>query len=180
MTHDLDYTRLSPPGKKVAGEIGDLYECANQLEGYVGPNTPAELAAFLLREGKAAATLADEVVRLRAALSAARLPASPGEPDWKRAFSAQSRKLEAVLHIPGVREALAELHWPEAPAAAVEQPVGVVTALTFEQKSVINRRFQELYDAGMQSGKHGHYETMFVAMHQAYAEAAPSPPGDAS
>lgn len=41
--------------------------------------------------------------------------------------------------------------------------------LTFEQKTAINKRFQELYDAGMAAGKHGHYETMFAAMHEAYA-----------
>ncbi len=43
----------------------DLYECANQLEGYVGPSTPVDLAAFLMREGAEAAKLADEIVRLR-------------------------------------------------------------------------------------------------------------------
>lgn len=31
------------------------------------------------------------------------------EPDWKQAFAAQSRKLQAVLHIPGVKEELASL-----------------------------------------------------------------------
>lgn len=39
-------------------------------------------------------------------------PPSP-EPDWKSAFAAQSRKLQAVLHIPGVKEALAELKWSD-------------------------------------------------------------------
>lgn len=48
----------------------DLYEVANQLEGYVGPDTPEPLAQFLLREGREAAKLADEIVRLRAARSA--------------------------------------------------------------------------------------------------------------
>jgi hypothetical protein len=48
----------------------DSYEVANQLEGYVGPNTPKPLAEFLMREGKAAAALADEVERLRGALQA--------------------------------------------------------------------------------------------------------------
>ncbi|MFC3208085.1 hypothetical protein [Aquamicrobium soli] len=43
----------------------DIYECANQLEGYVDPGTPERLAQFLLREGKAAADLADEIVRLQ-------------------------------------------------------------------------------------------------------------------
>ena len=42
--------------------------------------------------------------------------------------------------------------------------------LTFEQKTAINKRCQELYDAGMREGKHGHYETMFRAMHRAYSE----------
>lgn len=44
----------------------DIYECANQLEGYVDESTPERLAVFLLREGKAACELADEIVRLRA------------------------------------------------------------------------------------------------------------------
>lgn len=48
----------------------DIYEVANQLEGYVGPDTPEPLAQFLLREGREAAKLADEIVRLRAARSA--------------------------------------------------------------------------------------------------------------
>jgi len=48
----------------------DIYECANQLEGYVGPNTEDHLAQFLLREGKAAAHLAGEIVRLRARIIA--------------------------------------------------------------------------------------------------------------
>jgi len=48
----------------------DIYEVANQLEGYVDPGTPERLAQFLLREGKAAADLADEIVRLRAELEA--------------------------------------------------------------------------------------------------------------
>ncbi len=47
----------------------DLYEVANQLEGYVGPTTPDRLAEFLLREGGEAAKLADEILRLRTALA---------------------------------------------------------------------------------------------------------------
>jgi hypothetical protein len=49
----------------------EIYECANQLEGYVDKGTPERLAAFLMREGKAANDLADEIVRLRAALDEA-------------------------------------------------------------------------------------------------------------
>lgn len=37
--------------------------------------------------------------------------APAAEADWKKAFAAQSRKLQAVLHIPGVKETLAELTW---------------------------------------------------------------------
>ena len=44
------------------------------------------------------------------------------------------------------------------------------TAISFEQKTTINKRFQELYERGRRRGTHGHYETMFGAMHQAYAE----------
>lgn len=36
-------------------------------------------------------------------------------------------------------------------------------------KAAINARFSELYDQGMREGKHGHYETCFRAMHEAYA-----------
>lgn len=43
----------------------DLYECANQLGGYVGPTTPKDLKAFLMRESDAACDLANEVIRLR-------------------------------------------------------------------------------------------------------------------
>ena len=39
----------------------------------------------------------------------------------------------------------------------------------FDEKTAINIEAQRLYNEGMRSGKHGHYETMFVAMHQAYA-----------
>jgi hypothetical protein len=38
-----------------------------------------------------------------------------------------------------------------------------------EWKTTINVEFQRLYDEGMREGKHGHYETMFAAMHAAYA-----------
>jgi hypothetical protein len=41
-----------------------------------------------------------------------KLHSLPGESEhekWKKAFGAQSRKLKAVLHIPGVREALNEV-----------------------------------------------------------------------
>lgn len=44
----------------------EVYECANQLEGYVDSGTPERLAQFLLREGKAAADLADRIVALEA------------------------------------------------------------------------------------------------------------------
>lgn len=50
----------------------DIYEVSNQLAGHVGPDTDEKLAAWLLREGKEAAKLADEIVRLRAGLSANR------------------------------------------------------------------------------------------------------------
>ena len=54
----------------------DIYEVANQLEGYVGPGTPELLANFLMREGQFASDLADEIVRLRACIS----PQSPSGP----------------------------------------------------------------------------------------------------
>lgn len=50
----------------------DIYEVANQLGGYVGPDTEKRLADFLIREATAASDLADEIVRLTAALAEAR------------------------------------------------------------------------------------------------------------
>ncbi|AWC25405.1 hypothetical protein CO731_04900 [Aminobacter sp. MSH1] len=56
------------------------------------------------------ALLADKGARARAALTS-RAPAVKAMPDWQRAFAAQSRKLEAVLHLPGVKEAIHSLDW---------------------------------------------------------------------
>ncbi|MBD9455180.1 Lar family restriction alleviation protein [Rhizobium sp. RHZ02] len=56
----------------------DIYEVANQLGGYVGPDTPERLKRFLLKEEKAAAALADEIVRLRSELAKARSAAMEG------------------------------------------------------------------------------------------------------
>lgn len=42
----------------------DIWEVANQLEGYVGPETEERLAAFLMREGHEAAKLAERIVEL--------------------------------------------------------------------------------------------------------------------
>ncbi|QDZ07436.1 hypothetical protein FPZ24_08055 [Sphingomonas panacisoli] len=54
-----------------AGEVDwpdrDLYECANQLEGYIDSATPDDLAAFLRREALVAAGLANTIVRMRRA-----------------------------------------------------------------------------------------------------------------
>lgn len=49
----------------VLGSERDLYEVANQLGGYVGPNTEKRLASFLIRESEEASLLADEIVKLR-------------------------------------------------------------------------------------------------------------------
>lgn len=43
----------------------DIWEVANQLLGYVSEATPKHLAEFLIREGKEAAKLAEEIERLR-------------------------------------------------------------------------------------------------------------------
>lgn len=48
------------------------------------------------------------------------------EDSWKLAFAAQSRKLQHVLHIPGVKEALAELERPEPTEPEPEEPVASV------------------------------------------------------
>ena len=53
-------------------EERDKYEVANQLEGYVGPDTPEHLARFLMREGAEAAKLADTIVGLEAERDAGR------------------------------------------------------------------------------------------------------------
>lgn len=52
-----------------------------------------------------------------------------GEIDWKKAFAAQSRKLQAVLHIPGVREELAKLVWSSDTAPSPKVSDGVREAL---------------------------------------------------
>lgn len=62
--------------------------------------------------------------RITASLDLARLaacsaPEAGKAVDWKRAFAAQSRKLEAVLHIPGVREIIRDLKWDEQSIAAL-------------------------------------------------------------
>lgn len=44
----------------------DIYEVANQLEGYVDESTPDPLASFLLREGTEAGKLADRICALAA------------------------------------------------------------------------------------------------------------------
>lgn len=44
------------------------------------------------------------------------------EDSWKFAFAAQSRKLQHVLHTPGVKEALAELERPEPTEPEPEAP----------------------------------------------------------
>lgn len=70
MTHPQDTTPVNPAqgvSEAIRVKGRDIYECANQLEGYVGPDTDERLAQFLMREGQAAADLADEIVRLTAA-----------------------------------------------------------------------------------------------------------------
>lgn len=66
MSKISDEPRSQPAGARVKGR--DIYECANQLGGYVGPDTDDALAHFLLRESAAAVDLADEIVQLRSAL----------------------------------------------------------------------------------------------------------------
>lgn len=52
----------------------DIWEVANQLVGYVGPDTEARLANFLLREGKEAAKLAERIVALENTRAAPDVP----------------------------------------------------------------------------------------------------------
>ena len=42
--------------------------------------------------------------------------------------------------------------------------------ITPYQKSQINAEFARIYELEIQSGEHGHWESMFTAMHQAYAQ----------
>lgn len=49
----------------------DVFEVANQLGGYIGPDTEKWLAAFLRRESTEAGKLANEIVALRAKLDTA-------------------------------------------------------------------------------------------------------------
>lgn len=64
---------MTRPSRENASLNGrDIYECANQLGGYVGPDTTHGLAVFLGRESEAACDLADEIVRLRSELAKAR------------------------------------------------------------------------------------------------------------
>jgi len=58
---------------------------------------------------QAADAVEREIADLRAKLAVAVDDAEK----WKRAFSVQSRKLQAVLDIPGVRETLAQIKWDE-------------------------------------------------------------------
>lgn len=68
----------------------DIYEVANQLGGYVGPDTPERLKRFLLKEEKAAVALADEIVRLRSELANARNAALEHTAAMERAIIALS------------------------------------------------------------------------------------------
>lgn len=69
----------------------DIYEVANQLEGYVDTGTPDRLAQFLLREGKAACDLADEIVRLQAEVERLEIELVAAQPLFSR------RQLEARI-----------------------------------------------------------------------------------
>lgn len=49
-----------------------IWECANQLGGYVDERTDEKLLKFLIRESDAANDLAEEIVRLHSELNEAR------------------------------------------------------------------------------------------------------------
>lgn len=82
----------APPQGREALVGRDIYECANQLAGYVGPDTSEKLVQFLLRESAAASALADEIVRLRTALATLPEPEGwqlvPVEPTQAMAYAA--------------------------------------------------------------------------------------------
>jgi len=90
----------------------DIYEVANQLEGYVGPDTPERLAAFLMREGNEAAKLADEITSLRTALEAAERRAEEAERERDAAFAANERDRSIVSEVRTTfKAALARRSW---------------------------------------------------------------------
>ncbi|KAB2699398.1 hypothetical protein F9K79_09910 [Ochrobactrum sp. Kaboul] len=65
----VDASRPAPPNHQEATVIAselkrDIWEVANQLAGYVGPNTDERLAQFLIREAEAATKLAERIVEL--------------------------------------------------------------------------------------------------------------------
>lgn len=136
----------------------DIFECANQLGGYVGPNTDDELARFLLRESNAAADLAYEIVRLRGALQAMQARAEKAEEalrvselegdaafalavddpgknppvTWKsRAEAAEARAQTAST---GWADALNDLEAAEARAKELEEEVANLRAATNQSR----------------------------------------------
>lgn len=73
---------------------------------------------------------------------------------------------------------LAELLAEAADALEAAQPTPQVPMTPDYDKSALNARVQELYDAKMREGKHGHYETLFHCVHAAIRQihaAAPEP-----
>lgn len=100
----------------MSDEPRDIYEVANQLGGYVDMSTPDELAAFLLRESKEAAILAErlEIAEAHVEQMAAALRVASGRMNW------------CVSARPGVQsKAGAELvsGWADEAVAALVPPV---------------------------------------------------------
>lgn len=60
---------MTAPAEMPGGR--SVWEVANQLGGYIGPNTPDDLVAFLSRESDAAAALAERIVSLESRALAA-------------------------------------------------------------------------------------------------------------
>lgn len=75
----------APDGLEVEGR--GIYDCANQLMGYVGPDTEPNLAQFLIREGKSATALADALVQAQSLIAELR-----GEMDEARRRRDEWRK----------------------------------------------------------------------------------------
>jgi hypothetical protein len=55
--------------------------------------------------------------------------------------------------------------------AAAQAVLALVVPRTFAEKSALNQWAAARYDALMQAGKHGHYETMFRVIQEALAQA---------
>lgn len=89
----------TPETADIAGLVEhDIWDVANQLASYVGPDTPEPLAAFLLRESEEAAKLATALQFLSAELAEAK--ANLPHPAWVVDFLNRRTEVENWLRAP--------------------------------------------------------------------------------